>query len=697
MAKDDVQLTVGVDPSGVKEGMSQAAARTEAGASKMKQDLDGIGESLEHVGRTMSNAFKTVGLTIAFEAISKIGEKLEQLADRAIEIRNMSEVLQVTGMQFQGMGEAAEEAGVETGKLFQATEKLVQLLAEARAGSAAAIDKLFALGVTLDEIHDPAFGTADMLALLSERLNGSATATATMLALTKEFGGHTALVAQAIKHLSSDTADWNKEAEKVNALTDYQTQRLQEVGLKWKDLGQWISNASAKLVVFAADVAASKIGEDRDYYGNLTQADPSKSMSRHGGGSASKEGDADIAFAEAKAVMESIKDQIEAVKDGSAEKLALVKAYAAAALEYYGKGEVDAVRAANRAVIAETRKFNEEQERLRKEAATKASTAADKQARDQQRYAQDRVNAVKVQFAETAKYLDEELKLEEEGADQRRDIALEEMAYSEQELQSLADAGALSNAQIRQGQKDLESARFQIASAGLRERIALLSADIVAQTKAKDQLVLLEMLHSRRLRSIELQAMSDQLKGWQNLWANVGSSMQPVIARFLNLTLSLKGLFVGLATAVADSFAQMAAKNIATMITQAAAGKAIRLKEIAGDAKAAAAGAYKAIVGIPYVGPFLAPAAAAVAYGATMAFASAKGGYDIPAGVNPLTQLHEREMVLPKPQADAVREMADGRGRRAPQTKLPGISSGKFFITEKKHLIRALQSGRGSL
>ncbi|MGI4849034.1 MAG: phage tail tape measure protein [Janthinobacterium lividum] len=42
--------------------------------------------------------------------------------------------------------------------------------------------------------------------------------------------------------------------------------------------------------------------------------------------------------------------------------------------------------------------------------------------------------------------------------------------------------------------------------------------------------------------------------------------------------------------------------------------------------------------------------------------ASAAGGYDIPSGVNPVTQLHEREMVLPAAQADVIRSMANGGG-----------------------------------
>jgi len=36
---------------------------------------------------------------------------------------------------------------------------------------------------------------------------------------------------------------------------------------------------------------------------------------------------------------------------------------------------------------------------------------------------------------------------------------------------------------------------------------------------------------------------------------------------------------------------------------------------------------------------------------------SAEGGFDIPAGLNPVTQLHEQEMVLPKEQANTIRSL----------------------------------------
>ena len=88
------------------------------------------------------------------------------------------------------------------------------------------------------------------------------------------------------------------------------------------------------------------------------------------------------------------------------------------------------------------------------------------------------------------------------------------------------------------------------------------------------------------------------------------------------------------------------------------------MKEIAINAWKVASGVYSAIAAIPYVGPFLAPVMAVAAMGAVMGYAShlasARGGYDIPAGVNPLTQLHEREMVLPAQHADTIRALGEG-------------------------------------
>jgi len=94
------------------------------------------------------------------------------------------------------------------------------------------------------------------------------------------------------------------------------------------------------------------------------------------------------------------------------------------------------------------------------------------------------------------------------------------------------------------------------------------------------------------------------------------------------------------------------------MAADAATGSA----QIMNDAYKAAAGAYNAVVGIPIVGPILAPIAAGVAFGAVAAFdtlTSAEGGdYNTPGG---FYQLHKQEAVMPASVANPMRDFFKGQ------------------------------------
>ena len=100
---------------------------------------------------------------------------------------------------------------------------------------------------------------------------------------------------------------------------------------------------------------------------------------------------------------------------------------------------------------------------------------------------------------------------------------------------------------------------------------------------------------------------------------------------------------------------------MSTGITAATAIKTIGIK-----AYEAAASVYASISAIPVIGPFLAPAMAVGALAAVGGFASkifsAEGGFDIPAGVNPMVQAHAKEMILPAKYADVIRGLAANGG-----------------------------------
>jgi hypothetical protein len=81
------------------------------------------------------------------------------------------------------------------------------------------------------------------------------------------------------------------------------------------------------------------------------------------------------------------------------------------------------------------------------------------------------------------------------------------------------------------------------------------------------------------------------------------------------------------------------------------------------DAVTAAKGAYASASQVPYIGWIIAPVAAAAAFAGVEAFGSAEGGFDIPPGVNPMTQLHAKELVLPAHLAEGVRNMTAQGGQ----------------------------------
>jgi hypothetical protein len=86
------------------------------------------------------------------------------------------------------------------------------------------------------------------------------------------------------------------------------------------------------------------------------------------------------------------------------------------------------------------------------------------------------------------------------------------------------------------------------------------------------------------------------------------------------------------------------------------------VKWIMTEAAKAAAGAFNALVSIPYVGPFLAVGASVAAFAAVAklvsSVASAEGGWERVPADGMMTELHKNEMVLPAHVAEPVRQMA---------------------------------------
>lgn len=163
----------------------------------------------------------------------------------------------------------------------------------------------------------------------------------------------------------------------------------------------------------------------------------------------------------------------------------------------------------------------------------------------------------------------------------------------------------------------------------------------------------------------------------------IGQAFEGMLTGVLNGTQTIQQAFSRMGLNIAASIGNMVAQAVANFIKMKVVaimtGRDASLAQVKQNAATAASAAYQSAAKIPYVGWILGPIAAAAAYAGVLAFGSsipsARSGYDVPAGVNPMTQIHEREMVLPAKYADVIRAQAEGGKRGKGFTFSPTINA----------------------
>lgn len=153
----------------------------------------------------------------------------------------------------------------------------------------------------------------------------------------------------------------------------------------------------------------------------------------------------------------------------------------------------------------------------------------------------------------------------------------------------------------------------------------------------------------------------------------IASSISQAIIYGKNLGESLRNVAASVADSFIQGFIKMQIQKFLIDKTASVAYAATIAAQSSAMVAMAGLAAFASTAAIPIVGPAMAPAAAAAATGMAAVFGgtataaaaasiSARGGYDIPDGINPVVQTHEREMILPKAQADVIRGLAANGG-----------------------------------
>lgn len=258
---------------------------------------------------------------------------------------------------------------------------------------------------------------------------------------------------------------------------------------------------------------------------------------------------------------------------------------------------------------------------------------------------------------------------QDEIADAQKAAAAED-ALMQKKIDAAQAAAVAESATLDQYQPYLQAVQAkEEADQRFAEQHRVLSAQLAAQDAADAQKV--QQAWQRSIESYTNSFAQGLVKigRGQETWGQLlNSEIEQVESAFASMIAKRVASWLAAEAAqVAATAAGVTARTTAE-VSGAAASRgvlsAFNEKQIIADAAKAAAGAFSAVAGVPIVGPLLAPAAAATAFGAVMAFenmASFDRGADmLPADM--LALVHQGERIVPKADNAALIAAASGGG-----------------------------------
>jgi hypothetical protein len=274
------------------------------------------------------------------------------------------------------------------------------------------------------------------------------------------------------------------------------------------------------------------------------------------------------------------------------------------------------------------------------------------------------------------------------GGEQR---ALAAVDAASQESRGLLDLGEITATQQLEQERRFEEQRMEIKRTYLLARQALIDPDRdpVEYQRINNEIEALEQQHQQRKRQIQIELQKEAKNGpMGQVMQAAQSSMETAISGMIQRTQTLRQAMATIWAGIRQSIAGEIAKIIAQKVMMFAKERLMAIAGIGTKAAEAGAGAAASQAAIPIVGPALAMASMAAIMGSVMGLTgsipSAAAGWSIPSGVNPMAQLHEREMVLPAQYADVIRNMGDnGGGGSQGMTVLAIPSAGGDFVRIK--------------
>ncbi len=294
------------------------------------------------------------------------------------------------------------------------------------------------------------------------------------------------------------------------------------------------------------------------------------------------------------------------------------------------------------------------------------------------------------------KAADEAMKLNQMILAEQGRVSAQYINLEIERIKGMAQLGQISASNELQAQAALQATLFELEKKSAIDAAELVKNKPLEYQKAMDKIADIQRKHDLDMQKQQVayevaqraeiaKQTESRKKEFDQMFSPMTNAFEKSANAVISGNLTLTKAVRQMAQSVALEYANMGIKTVVewakneVLKTQAtAAGAVMRsgiektaasesmltgsmtaIKSIMNSAWETLANVYTSISSIPVVGPYLAPVLAAGAFATVAAvagnIASASGGYDIPYGVNPMTQLHQEEMVLPAHIADPLR------------------------------------------
>lgn len=267
-------------------------------------------------------------------------------------------------------------------------------------------------------------------------------------------------------------------------------------------------------------------------------------------------------------------------------------------------------------------------------------------------------------------YFTEIHKLQGLAIEREKSYQLSRVELERANLETLSALGQITNAQKLEALRNLKEIEYQTELKAIQDQSAMYEEGTVEYEQYLNKLQALKEKHEVEMRRIDGQIQVESFRTWRQIGDSISGAFSTAVQGVIMGTQSITQAMRNMAQSILLSLIDMGVKWLVQQAVNEMIGEGITKGaaqgKIMANAAVAASGAAASVAAIPYWGWAAAPGVAAETFAATEAWASvaasAAGGYDVPAGVNPVTQLHEKEMVLPAKFADPLRDMLEGGG-----------------------------------